>query len=68
MLRPILKLAALGVAGLVAWNLLAGLVLPLFIGLVALILKVAFWAVIVALVIWVFKRNSREPAEPAKAA
>ena len=58
MLRPVLKLAALGVAGLVAWNLLAGLVLPLFIGLVALILKIAFWAVIIALVIWIVKRSS----------
>ena len=65
MLRPVLKLAALGVAGLVAWNLLAGLVLPLFIGLVALILKIAFWAVIIALVIWVVKKNSKTAETPA---
>lgn len=64
-LRPILKLAALGVAGLVAWNLLAGFVLPLFFGLVGLILKVAFWAVIVALVIWLFKRNRGAAETPA---
>ncbi len=65
MLKPILKLAALGVAGVVAWNLMAGFVLPLFIGLVALILKVAFWAAIVALVIWVFRRNNGEPKPAA---
>jgi len=64
-LRPILKLAALGVAGILAWNLLAAFVLPLFFGLVGLILKVAFWAVIIALVIWVFKRNSAEPKPAA---
>jgi hypothetical protein len=55
-------MAALGVAGYFAWKLMAGFVFPLFFGLVALILKVAFWAAIIAFAIWLFKRLSKERA------
>ena len=64
MFRPILKLAALGVVGIVGWNLLSAFVIPLFFGLVGLILKVAFWAVIIALVIWVIKRSQAASGAP----
>ena len=65
MLRGVLGMAALGVAGLFAWKLMVGFVLPLFIGLVALVLKIAFWCVIIALAIWLFKKLSQDSASTA---
>src|SRR3972149_1534429 len=43
MLRPVLPLAALGAAGILAWQLLWGLVLPLVVGILAIAIKIAFW-------------------------
>ena len=64
MFRPLLTMAAVGVAGIVAWKLLWGLLLPLAVGVVAVLLKVAFWGVLFALAIWAFRRLSRA-SEPA---
>jgi hypothetical protein len=65
MLRPVLTLAALGAAGILAWQLLWGLVLPLVVGILAIAIKIAFWVALIALVIWAFRRLSRSPETPA---
>lgn len=65
MIRPFITLAALGAVGILAWQLIWGLVLPLVAGLFALIIKIAFWAAIIALAIWVFRRLSRSAETPA---
>ncbi|MBI3982252.1 MAG: hypothetical protein HY337_05030 [Gemmatimonadetes bacterium] len=55
MLRPLVTLAALGVAGVVVWKLLWGLVLPFIaiaLGAVFLVLKIA----LVALLLYVAYR------------
>ena len=64
MLRPVITVAAVGVLGLVVWNLLLGFVLPLVVGLVALLIKVVFWVAVISLAIWIFKRLTRtSPSE-----
>jgi hypothetical protein len=65
MLRPVLTLAALGAAGILAWQLLWGLVLPLLVGVFAVLLKIAFWVAVIALAIWAFRWLSRSPERPA---
>ena len=65
MLRPVITVAAVGVLGLVVWNLLLGFVLPLVVGLVALLIKVVFWVAVISLAIWIFKRLTRTPPSEA---
>jgi threonine/homoserine/homoserine lactone efflux protein len=69
MLRPFLTLAALGVAGVVAWKLLWGLVLPVIavvLGAVFLVLKIALVAFLVYLAYRMFQRLlERRPDTPA---
>ena len=65
MLRPVITLAAFGAVGFVAWQLIWTFLLPLVVGLLALVIKVVFWAGVVALAIWVFRRLSRASESPA---
>ena len=65
MLRPVLTLAALGAAGIIAWQLLWTLVLPLVVGILAVAIKIAFWVAVVALAIWAFRWMSRSSEKPA---
>ena len=59
MLRPVITLAAVGAAGFLLWNLLLGFLLPFVVGFFALVIKVVFWAALIALAIWIFKRLTR---------
>jgi hypothetical protein len=64
MLRPVITLAAVGAVGFLVWNLLLGFLFPLVVGLVALVIKIVFWAAVIAFAIWVFKRLTRtSPSE-----
>ena len=64
MLRPVITVAGVGVLGFLVWNLLLGFILPMVVGLVALVIKVVFWVAVIALAIWVFKRLTRtSPSE-----
>jgi len=63
MLRPFVTLAAVGVAGFLVWNLVLGFLLPLVFGIFAVILKFAFWAALIAIIIWVYKRVTRPPVQ-----
>jgi hypothetical protein len=65
MLRPVITLAALGAVGIVAWQLVWGLLLPLVAGILALVIKVVFWAGVIALVIWAFRRLFPPSESPA---
>jgi hypothetical protein len=60
MFRTVPALAAVGVAGIVAWKLLWVMLLPMLFGLVALALKVA----LIALFIFVLFRVLRRAGEP----
>jgi hypothetical protein len=59
MARPVLTFAALGIAGVVVWRLLWGLLLPMVVGLMALVIKVAFWGGLILLAIWALRRYSK---------
>ena len=59
MLRPVITLAAVGAVGILVWNLLLGFLLPFVVGLFALVIKVVFWAALIAFAIWIFKRLTR---------
>ena len=63
MVRPIVTLAAVGAAGFLLWNLVLGFVLPLVFGIFALVIKVAFWAGLIALIIWIYRRMTRPPVQ-----
>ena len=65
MLRPVITLAALGAAGFVAFQLIWGFLLPLVVGLFALVIKIVFWAGVIALAIWVFRRLFPPSESPA---
>ena len=52
MSKPVLQLAAVGVAGVILWKILAG---PL-IALLLLVLKVALVAALVMFALWFFKK------------
>jgi hypothetical protein len=65
MVRPVLTLAAFGVVGVLAWQLVWGLVLPLVFGLLAVALKIMFWVVVIACGIWLVKRITRTAEERA---
>ncbi len=60
MLRSLLRLAALGVAGIVAWKLVWVMLLPMLFGFLALVVKVA----LIALLIFVLYRVFRRAAQP----
>ena len=64
MRRSLLTLAALGVAGLVAWKLVWVMLLPMLFGFLALAVKVALIALLVFVLYRVFRRmnESETPA------
>jgi hypothetical protein len=64
MLRSLLTLAALGIAGLVAWKLVWVMLLPMLFGFLALAVKIA----LIALLIFVLYRVFRRAAQPGTAA
>lgn len=55
MAKPLLQLAALGVAGVVLWKVAAFMLFPLLM----LALKVALVVGLVMLAIWFFKKNDK---------
>ena len=62
MFKPVLGLAATGVAAVILWKLVGLLLLPLFgvaIGLVLVIIKIAFWALVACFAVWLFRRMTR---------
>lgn len=73
MLKPVLQLAAVGVAGAIVWKLAAFLLLPLLgtaLGFVFLIVKVVLVVAIVAFLFWLFNRKQsggdlKDEAHPA---
>ncbi len=65
MIRPVLGLAALGVAGFLAWQLMWGFVLPLVAGIFAILLKLMFWGLVIVAVVWVFRKPSRRSEQVA---
>ena len=65
MLRPVITLAALGAVGFVAWQVVWAFLLPLVVGVFALVIKVVFWAGVIALAIWVFRRLFPPAESPA---
>jgi hypothetical protein len=60
MLRTLLSLAAVGVAGIVAWKLVWVMLLPMLFGFVALAIKIA----LIALFIFVLFRVLRRAGQP----
>lgn len=56
MLKPFLTLAALGVAGFVAWKLVWVMLLPMFFGFLALAFKIALIVLLVFVLIKIFRR------------
>jgi hypothetical protein len=56
MLKPLLTLAALGVAGFVAWKLIWVMLLPMFVGFLALAIKIALIALLVFVLLKIFRR------------
>ena len=71
MLKPVLQLAAVGVAGALVWKLAAFLLVPLLgtaLGFVFLILKIVFVVAVVAFLFWMFNRKkSGDDAKDAPA-
>lgn len=60
MSKPILQLAAIGVAGVAVWKLASVFLLPVFF----LILKVALIVGLVVLAIWWINRNGKTETPP----
>ena len=68
MFKPVLGLAATGIAAFFLWKVVALFLLPLVgvaIGLVLVVIKVAFWVLAGCFAWWLFKRMTRH--EPAAA-
>ncbi len=65
MLKPFLTLAALGVAGFVAWKLVWVMLLPMFFGFVALAIKIALIALLVFVLLKLFRRVTASGPEPS---
>ena len=65
MLKPLLTLAALGVAGLVAWKLVWVMLLPMFFGLLGVAIKVALIALLVFVLFKLFRRATATGPEPS---
>jgi hypothetical protein len=64
MLRPVLTLAAVGLAGIAIWKVLWILLLPLFgalFGFVALALKIALFLIVVWVLFRMVRSFTREP-------
>jgi len=69
MVRPILTLAAVGVAGIALWQVLFTLLLPLIgtvVGFVVTLAKIAFLILLVLVAIWLFKRITRQAPAAAE--
>ena len=58
--KPVLQLAAVGVAGVVVWKLASMFFLPLFF----VALKIALLAGVVLLAIWWINKNSKKKDSP----
>jgi hypothetical protein len=65
MLRSLVALAAVGVAGIVVWKLVWVLLLPMVFGLLALAIKFALIGALVYVLYRVFKSATRPRAEPS---
>jgi len=65
MLKPLLTLAALGVAGFVAWKVVWVMLLPMFFGLLAIAIKVALIALLVFVLFKLFRRLTATGPEPS---
>ena len=68
MLKPLLGVAATGVAAVLAWKLLVIVMLPLVglaIGVVAFMIKAAFLLLILLISYWVYRRMSRDDSATA---
>ena len=61
MLRTLLTLAAVGVAGIVAWKLVWVMLLPMLFGFLALAVKIA----LIALLVFVLFRLLRRAGQPS---
>ena len=59
--RPVVMLAAVGAAGILLWNLVLGLLLPMVVGIFALAIKILFWVGLIAFAIWLLRRMTRSP-------
>lgn len=64
MSKPVLQLAAVGLAGFAVWKLAGMFLIPL----VFLIVKIAFIACLVALAIWYFGKHRDDKKEEGPAA
>lgn len=68
MLKPLLAVAATGVAAILAWKLLVIVMLPLVglaIGVVAFMIKAAFILLILLISYWVYRRMNRDDSATA---
>ncbi len=63
MLRSLLTLAAVGVAGFVVWNVVAALLFPLLVGFLALVVKIALIALLVFALYRIMRRVNRPRVE-----
>jgi hypothetical protein len=62
MLKPVLGLAATGIAAVLLWKLFVVFILPLFavaVGVAFLVMKIGFILLAVWFAFWLFKRLSR---------
>lgn len=63
MLKPLLAVAATGVVAVLAWKIMAIVVLPLLglaIGLVALVIKVFVILFVLMIAYWIYRRMTRD--------
>ena len=68
MLKPVLGLAATGIAAMILWKLLVLFLLPLFgvaLAVVFAVLKIALIVAAVSFAIWLFRRVGRREASAA---
>ena len=66
MLKPLLGVAATGVAAVVIWKVLALVLLPMLglaIGIVALVIKVFVILVLLVIAYWLYRRMARRDSE-----
>lgn len=62
MLKPMLAIAATGIAAVLLWKVLAVFMLPLLglaIGLVALLIKIVFVFVLLMIAYWIYRKSTR---------
>jgi hypothetical protein len=65
MLKPVLGLAATGVAAILLWKLMVLFLLPLFgvaLALVFMAIKIGFIVALVAFAVWLLRRTGRREA------